>query len=172
MTTESIKYKLGRSDFKLSRMRDIIGLRVIVPGGRRLQDEIVHQITNGINCDRFKIIDRRITPSAGYRAVHIEITRGVVIAEIQVRTELQHQWASLVETLSLTVGGGIRYGESPIVDHLTGKDRSLVTTAMQNFAELSFGIDHAEVFNTANTEIRRKLEIQKILINELEKGLG
>jgi len=169
---EGIKQKLSRSAFKLCRMRDIVGLRVIVPDGRRQQDELVQRIINEINGDRFKIIDRRIKPSAGYRAVHIEITRGVVIAEIQVRTELQHQWAFLVETLSLTVGGGIRYGEPPMVDHLNGKDRSLVTTAMQNFEELSFEIDQTEVFDITTSEIRRKLEIQKILINELQKGLG
>ncbi len=169
---EGVKHKLSRSAFKLSRMRDIVGLRVIVPGGRDQQDEIVHQIMNGINCDRFKIIDRRTSPSAGYRAVHIEITRGVVIAEIQVRTELQHEWARLVEILSKIVGRGIRYGEPPMVDHLTVLDRSIATTIFQNFVELSFEIDHAEVFHTATSEIRRKLEIQKMLINQLQNGLG
>ncbi len=35
---ESIRYKLARSTLKLSRIRDIVGLRVIVTGGRRQQD--------------------------------------------------------------------------------------------------------------------------------------
>jgi len=169
---EGVKHKLSRSAFKLSRMRDIVGLRVIVPGGRDQQDEIVHLIVNGIDCNRFKIIDRRTTPSAGHRAVHIEITRGVVIAEIQVRTELQHEWARLVEIFSKIVGRGIRYGEPPMVDRLTAQARTLVMTTMQNFEELSFEIDHVEFSDTPTTEIHGKLESQKILINQLQNGLG
>ena len=90
---ESIRHKLDRSTFQLSRIRDIVGLRVIVTGGRQQQDVVVHEIVSRIRCDRLKVIDRRTEPSEGYRAVHIELTRGVVIAEVQVRTEFQHEWA-------------------------------------------------------------------------------
>ncbi len=168
---ESIRYKLARYTFKLSRMRDIVGLRVIVTGGRRQQDKVVQEIVSGIRCDRFKVIDRRIAPSEGYRAVHIEITRGLVIAEVQVRTEFQHEWAHLFEVLSKTVGRGTRYGEPPIVGHLSSQVRSSVPTSLKNFRELSFEIARVEILESSTSEIRRKLEIQKILINQLQKGL-
>ncbi len=168
---ESIRHKLARSTFKLSRIRDIVGLRVIVTGGRRQQDKVVHEIVSGIRCDRSKVIDRRTAPSEGYRAVHIEITRGVVIAEVQVRTEFQHEWAHLFEMLSFTVGRGTRYGEPPLVGHLSLRPRSSVPTLLKNFAELSFEIAYVEIFETSTSEIRKKLEIQKILINQLQKGL-
>jgi len=167
----SIRHKLTRSTFQLSRIRDIVGLRVIVTGGRRQQDKVVHEIVSGIRCDRFKVIDRRTAPSEGYRAVHIELTRGVVIAEVQVRTEFQHEWAHLFEMLSKTVGRGTRYGEPPLVGHLSLRSRSSVSTILKNFTELSFEIARVEIFETSTSEIRKKLEIQKILINQLQKGL-
>ncbi len=42
---------------------------------------------------------------------------------------------------------------------------------LKNFKELSFEIAHVDIFETSTSEIRRKLEIQKILINQLQKGL-
>jgi len=168
---ESIKQKLARSTIQLSRIRDIVGLRVIVTGGRREQDKVVHEIVSGIRCDRLKVIDRRTAPSEGYRAVHIEITRGVVIAEVQVRTEFQHEWAHLFEMLSFTVGRGSRYGEPPSVGHLSLQDRSSVLALLKNFTELSFEIANVEIFETSTSEIHKKLEIQKTLINQLQKGL-
>ncbi len=168
---ESIRQKLARSTIQLSRTRDIVGLRVIVTGGRRQQDKVVHEIVSGIRCDRFKVIDRRTAPSEGYRAVHIEITRGVVIAEVQVRTEFQHEWAHLFEMLSFLVGRGTRYGEPPSVGQLSLQDRSSVLTLLKNFTELSFEIAYVEILETSTSEIRRKLEIQKILIYQLRKEL-
>jgi len=46
-----------------------------------------------------------------------------------------------------------------------------VSTILKNFTELSFEIARVEIFETSTSEIRKKLEIQKILINQLQKGL-
>ncbi len=44
---------------RLSCIRDIVGLRVIVTRGRCQQDKVVQEIVSRIRCDRFKVIDRR-----------------------------------------------------------------------------------------------------------------
>jgi hypothetical protein len=59
------------------------------------------------------VIDRRGNPSYGYRAVHLVIDIDGKLVEIQVRTELQHQWAELSEKLSDVVDPAIKYGGGP-----------------------------------------------------------
>lgn len=56
------------------------------------------------------IVDRRISPSHGYRAVHVVVRREGRIVEIQVRTVLQHQWAEVTEKLSDEIDPGLKYG--------------------------------------------------------------
>lgn len=58
-----------------------------------------------------KVIDRRVDPRAGYRAVHVEVRREGILLEVQVRTALQHQWAELFERTADRLGRGLRYGE-------------------------------------------------------------
>jgi ppGpp synthetase/RelA/SpoT-type nucleotidyltranferase len=57
--------------------------------------------------------DRRIKPSHGYRAVHLVVDSGGFLVEIQVRTPLQHGWASAVEKLADTIDPDIKYGGGP-----------------------------------------------------------
>ncbi len=65
----------------------------------------------------------------------------------------------------------VRYGEPPLVGHLSLQDRFSVLTLLKNFTELSFEIAYVEILETSTSEIRRKLEIQKILIYQLRKEL-
>jgi len=60
--------------------------------------------------DRAAITDRRKQPSHGYQAVHVIVTHGDKLVEIQVRTLLQHAWAELSEKLSDIVDPAIKYG--------------------------------------------------------------
>jgi putative GTP pyrophosphokinase len=69
-TTISIVEKLKRQSFRLSKLQDIAGCRIVVDDIRE-QDRIV-----GLICGAFtnaKAIDRRQKPSHSYRAVHIVV---------------------------------------------------------------------------------------------------
>ena len=60
-----------------------------------------------------RIVDRRVSPSYGYRAVHVIVCLDGVTIEIQVRTLMQHVWADLMERLADRLGRQIRYGQPP-----------------------------------------------------------
>lgn len=90
-------------------MQDIAGVRIVADMDRVEQDAMVDRIR--VLFDGSKVIDRRLTPSHGYRAVHVIVSTGGHLVEIQVRTELQHLWAQAVERVADMFGRGIRYGE-------------------------------------------------------------
>ena len=70
---------------------------------------------------QIRVIDRRVSPSHGYRAVHVIADSDPVSVEIQIRTALQHLWAELSERLADVVDSNIKYGggDSQIVQILT-----------------------------------------------------
>ncbi len=55
------------------------------------------------------VVDRRVKPSHGYRAVHVIASVSDKLVEIQIRSEVQHLWAELSEKRS-DVSPGIKYG--------------------------------------------------------------
>jgi ppGpp synthetase/RelA/SpoT-type nucleotidyltranferase len=87
----------------------------VVPGGRIEQDRVVEQIrevfVDGARMP--KLIDRRVQPVQGYRAVHVIVYPDAYPIEVQVRTEWQHLWAEWFERLADQYGRGIRYGDPP-----------------------------------------------------------
>lgn len=109
-TTLSIIAKLNREKTRLSRMQDIAGCRVEVDDLLE-QDRVVHDLK--APWPRALIYDRRVKPSSGYRAVHLVIEVDDHLVEIQVRTSLQHSWASATEKLSDMVDSQIKYGGGP-----------------------------------------------------------
>lgn len=101
-----------RSHSQLDRIRDLIGVRIVMQrGGRNGQDRIVRCLAAAY--PPAKIIDRRADPRAGYRAVHLEVNVAGARAEIQVRTSLQHQWAEVCERAADRWGRDLRYGKVP-----------------------------------------------------------
>jgi ppGpp synthetase/RelA/SpoT-type nucleotidyltranferase len=99
----------------LKSIYDVAGMRIVLPFGRRDQDALVERLVARFADGHHppKVIDRRITPSHGYRAVHVIIFVDGVPVEVQVRTRWQHEWAEVFEKLADKVGRGIRYGEPP-----------------------------------------------------------
>ena len=72
------------------------------------QDRVVDSV-----CRLFpeaSVVDRRATPSYGYRAVHVIASVGGRLVEIQIRSRLQHLWAELSEKFSDVVDPAIKYG--------------------------------------------------------------
>src|ERR1019366_1560512 len=86
-TTGSIVEKLRRESIRLSQMQDIAGCRVVA-GGVLEQDRFV--ATLKADFPDANVIDRRDSPSHGYRAIHVIVKLNRKAIEIQVRTALQH----------------------------------------------------------------------------------
>lgn len=110
-TTNTIIDKLARQTTRLSKMQDIAGLRIVSDMTLTGQDELVKALQ-----ERFpnaEVVDRRLHPSHGYRAVHVIPEVDGFPVEIQVRTSTQDAWAQGFEKLSDQIGRGIRYGQPP-----------------------------------------------------------
>ena len=84
------------------------------------QDRIISLINKSF--PTVSIVDRRVKPSFGYRAVHLIIKTNQKLIEVQVRTILQHNWAEFSEKLSDKIDPLIKYGggETEIQDLLVG----------------------------------------------------
>jgi putative GTP pyrophosphokinase len=109
-STASIIAKLNRERSRLSKMQDIAGCRVEVDNIAQ-QDRVVNDIV--AKFPDALVYDRRLKPSHGYRAVHVVIDIQSFLVEIQVRTSLQHGWASAVERLADRIDLDIKYGGGP-----------------------------------------------------------
>lgn len=106
-STGAIIEKLHRESIRLTQIQDIAGCRVVVPESVE-QEQVVSSL-----CGLFSgasVIDRRVNPSYGYRAVHVVVQTSKKFVEIQIRTSLQHLWAELSEKLSDVVDRTIKYG--------------------------------------------------------------
>lgn len=105
----SIEAKLTRfRTMKLSQMQDIGGCRAVVRDVARVQDLVELHRTSALKHKLLRTDDYIATPQkSGYRGVHLiyrynsdrsETYNGLQI-EIQLRSQLQHAWATAVETV-------------------------------------------------------------------------
>lgn len=108
-------------DMQLFRMQDLGGCRVIVP---KLDD--VYQVKSQLESSRIrheakpsKDYIQVPNPNTGYRGIHLiykykseKITdyNGLLV-EIQIRTKLQHLWATAVETVGVFTGNGLKFNQ-------------------------------------------------------------
>lgn len=106
-STLSIIEKLKRINSRLSQIQDIAGCRVIATSIHE-QDEIISGIQQWFA--NVVIDDKRNAPTHGYRAVHVLVKHSGKTVEIQIRTRLQHFWASMSEKLADLYGQEIKYG--------------------------------------------------------------
>jgi len=106
-STLSIIEKLRRIRSRLSQIQDISGCRTIVHN-LDAQDEVILRAREWFPA--VEIDDKREEPTHGYRAVHLLVMRDGKYVEVQVRTRLQHFWATISEKLSDTYGQEIKYG--------------------------------------------------------------
>lgn len=109
-SNQSIVDKLRRESIRLTQIQDIAGCRLVVPGVAE-QVSAVESVTSTLAPAR--LIDRRVSPSYGYRAVHVVVDRGGMFVEVQIRTALQHYWAASSEKLADEFGHGLKYGQGP-----------------------------------------------------------
>jgi ppGpp synthetase/RelA/SpoT-type nucleotidyltranferase len=127
-TVGTLVDKLRRIPEPLSRIQDVAGARVVAEMNREEQDRLVRLITDRF--DHYRVKDRRVEPSYGYRAVHIIVRVQGRPVEIQVRTHLQDLWAQIVERVADVWGRQIRYGGLP-----SQPDRRLGNTTRRGFLE-------------------------------------
>jgi len=109
-SNQSIIEKLLREHIRLSQMQDIVGCRVVV-NDLDEQDGVVEAIRKTFA--DISLIDRRVQPNHGYRAVHAIIRQEQQWVEVQIRTTSQHTWAEYSERLSDELDHAIKYGGIP-----------------------------------------------------------
>jgi ppGpp synthetase/RelA/SpoT-type nucleotidyltranferase len=151
-TTSTLVEKLRREPhLRLKSIRDVAGARIVIHGGRWEQDQVVDRIVQAFeSCPKApERIDRRKTPSHGYRAYHVVVYEDGVPVEIQVRTKLQDAWAQITEKLGDAWGRGLRYGLGPEQPDLqlvlAGEDEPLTRAqVVRSVGRLSDGIDLIE----------------------------
>jgi ppGpp synthetase/RelA/SpoT-type nucleotidyltranferase len=150
-TTGTILEKLERLGGSwLKSIHDIAGMRIVGTFDRKGQDALVARLVE-LFADGSRspeIVDRRVTPSHGYRAVHVIVVVRSIPVEIQVRTQLQNEWADLFEKLADKIGRSVRYGEPP--QHwLTAVDRDALSESPRDLYWLEHRLrctvaDHAQ----------------------------
>lgn len=161
-TTGTLVDKLRRIPrLSLKNIHDIAGARIVIDGGRHEQDQAVERIMRAFgSCPRQpERIDRRETPSHGYRAVHVIVYEDSTPMEIQVRTKLQDTWAQITEKLGDLWGRGLRYGDGPDQPDLDGglgtsMTRGQVVEALKLLAD---GIANIENLALQEARVREEL---------------
>ena len=119
---DTIRGKMARfPDMKLHRMQDIGGCRVIVP---TVND--VYKVKERLEKSRIrheaktpKDYIKDPNPKTGYRGVHLiykyksdkNTDYNGLSVEIQIRTKLQHMWATAVETVGLFTDNGLKFNQ-------------------------------------------------------------
>lgn len=119
---DTILDKLERfPSMKLSRMQDLGGCRVIVPTNKD-----VYSVIEKLRNSRIRHIEHNFkdyietpNPNTGYRGYHIiyrynsdrKTDYNGLQVEIQVRTQLQHLWATAVETIGLFTDNGLKFNK-------------------------------------------------------------
>ncbi len=119
--SHSIIRKLNRiTNMKLSRMQDIAGIRVILENIEEVyklvevlkDSSFIHELKN----EKDYIMEPK---ESGYRGIHqiykynnpnMPESNGLYI-ELQIRTKLQHVWATAVETMSTFLGTHLKFEE-------------------------------------------------------------
>jgi ppGpp synthetase/RelA/SpoT-type nucleotidyltranferase len=125
----SIIYKLKRSyqgkkpSMKLSQMQDIAGCRVVM-SNVELAEKLFHEdyLKGSIKHNRVNYKDYITYPKDdGYRSIHLvyryksdkkgkEDYNGLLI-EVQIRSKLQHLWATAIETVGFIINQPLKFNE-------------------------------------------------------------
>jgi ppGpp synthetase/RelA/SpoT-type nucleotidyltranferase len=103
------------------------------------QDHVVALVIGAFQSH--KSVDRREKPSHGYRAVHVVVQEDGKSVEIQIRTELQHLWASISEEAASTIDQSIKYGGGPAGFHERLEEMSRVVAEAESAGQGRLSLD-------------------------------
>ncbi len=119
----SIVQKLRRFEsMKLARMQDIGGLRAVVSTLNKVRILEKNYLESRFSHDLISSTDYIINPKeSGYRGIHLvykyKNTRAPeyngLLLELQIRTNLQHAWATAVETMGTFLNHALKSSEGP-----------------------------------------------------------
>jgi ppGpp synthetase/RelA/SpoT-type nucleotidyltranferase len=107
-STLSVIEKLRRIRSRLAQIQDIAGCRITFVSLAE-QDSIIEMARQWFI--EIEVDDKREMPVHGYRAVHLLVHFQGRCVEVQVRTRMQHFWATVSEKLSDAHGQEIKYGK-------------------------------------------------------------
>lgn len=184
-TRNSIGKKLKRqSNMQLSRMQDIAGCRIVVETVSDVY-EVIKQLQN---TDQFPHFFERqkdyikFPKVDGYRCIHYvcrfdgnqsPLGKDLYV-EIQIRTRLQHLWATAVETMSLYTQTDLKAGEGPEeILHFFQLASSLFALDEQQKTVPNTPTDFAEIYAELRElnqrhKISAKLTMLSVLTAELD----
>ena len=130
----------------LKSIQDLAGMRIVGDFDRNRQDDMVTELVRVFEDAprKPKVVDRRVEPVQGYRAVHVIVFPDSVPVEIQVRTRLQHEWAEIFEKLADRVGRGIRYGEAP-AQWLSAAERAELESTSREIYDVTYALRESVV---------------------------
>ncbi len=160
-STSSISEKLKRESIRLTQIQDIAGCRVVVSDSVE-QEKVVSDLVRAF--PKGKVIDRRTSPSYGYRAVHIVVDVNGRRIEIQVRTGLQHLWAELSEKASDIIDPAIKYGGG-------GGGAIEVRTTLSRYSRLIARVEKLQRMKTDNVSSAASIKELQMLEQELSDTL-
>lgn len=107
-STIAIIEKLRRQKSRLSQIQDIAGCRIVLPSIVSQNEAVA---ASEVMLENVRIDDKRQAPTHAYRAVHLIVSRGGKLIEVQIRSRLQHFWAEFSEKMADEYGQGVKYGE-------------------------------------------------------------
>jgi ppGpp synthetase/RelA/SpoT-type nucleotidyltranferase len=110
---DAIAAKLVRESTRLTQMQDVAGCRAVLH-----DQDAVERVAARIrrNWDIEDFDDYLANPKEdGYRALHLQVRKDGFRVEIQLRTDLAHAWAELVDTLTLSLAPAhdVKHGQAP-----------------------------------------------------------
>lgn len=171
-TFSTLIEKLRRPGSNLSSIQDIAGFRIVgstamtLSKQNELRDVIVARFEGA------KVDDRRLNPSAGYRAIHvIPVIDGRRI-EIQLRTHLQDAWANATEANGDRWGRWLRYGLPPVGPPALIPFMVWYVEASIRLSDLWYAAESAlDQVKEANSAIERGDHLERAELKRLEREL-
>ncbi|HZW26275.1 MAG TPA: RelA/SpoT domain-containing protein [Gallionella sp.] len=183
--TPSILKKLQLNPgMQMARMQDIGGLRAVVDNLSQVRKLEELYTNDGLTHELIGIDDYIATPKeSGYRSLHLiykyknplNPLYDDLCIELQIRTKLQHAWATAVETIGTFLDQALKSSEGPQewLDYfkLVGAAFSLLEKSP--VADAYANIPAHEIYRavserTVNLEVRRKLGAFTIAANAIE----
>lgn len=113
-TIDTLREKLQRTPtISLGYVQDVAGVRIEANMSTRTQTAVARVVAATFGHHGSAIKDYRGDAHSGYRAVHVWLRLPAGRVEVQIRTDLQGQWANAFEALADVLGREIRYGGTP-----------------------------------------------------------